>query len=277
VNLKYVVQRVIRHFMPSSLVRLLLKRKLFIRPGIETSYPQAAVDRYQAALAEYACSFQNKRVLVLGYGGSFAVGCAILQCGAQHVVLCDPYAPPDHERNQQLLPLYNAYLSLQGNQVIPNPQYFSLLAADIRQVAHQGAFPPVDIVVSSSVFEHLDDVEGITAALARLTRPAGLGLHFIDLRDHFFRYPFEMLRYSPQTWRGWLNPTSNLNRYRLWEYRRAFENSYHQLEIKILERDEAQFLKARPFIRPQFQSGNLLEDSATIIRVAVSRPKASQI
>ena len=81
----------------------------------------------------------------------------------------------------------------------------------------------VDMVLSSSVYEHLDDVEGITGALADLTRPDGLQIHYVDLRDHFFRYPLEMLRFSESTWRTWLNPSSNHNRYRLWNYRNAFE------------------------------------------------------
>lgn len=276
-NLNYILLRVARHFMPAPLVRLLLRRGLIIRPGPETSDPQAAVDRYQALLEEFGHSFQDKRVLVLGYGGSFAVGCALLDRGAKHVVLLDPYAPPDHNHNRLLLRRYSAYLSPVGKQVLPNPHYFSLLESDIRQVAVQDTFQPVDIVVSSSVFEHLDDVEGITAALAQITRPDGVGLHYVDLRDHYFRYPFEMLRYSPETWRGWLNPTSNLNRYRLWNYRRSFEQFFKRVEIKILERDDLSFEKVRPVIRQEFLSGNSVEDAATIIRIVAFGPISPKI
>ena len=272
-NLRYLFLRVIRHFMPSSLARLFLKHRLIIRPGLETSDPKAAVDRYLAALEELGCTFQNKRVLVLGYGGSFTVGCSLLHCGAQHVVLCDPYAPPDHDSNRLLLPRNSSYLYKKGELVLPNPAFISLLEGDIRQVAAEGSIQPIDIVVSSSVYEHLDDVEGITSALARITRPDGLGLHFVDLRDHFFRYPCEMLRFSRETWRGWLNPTSNLNRYRLWDYRRALEGFFSKVEIEILDRDEAALEKIRPAIRSEFLSGNQEEDAATILRVAVFEPR----
>lgn len=272
-NLGYFIPRVIRHFMPPSLARLMLRQKMIIKPGLETSDPGSAIKRYLVALSELNASVQGRRVLVLGYGGNFAVGCQLLALGAQHVVLCDPYAPPDHKRNQPLLQQYPQYLSVSGGQVFPNPLYLSLIEADIRQAAVQDALHPVDLVISSSVYEHLDDVEGITHALAQVTAPDGLGLHFIDLRDHFFRYPFEMLRYSAETWRGWLNPTSNLNRYRLWDYRRAFESCFQQVSIKIVERDEAQLEKIRPAIRAQFLSGDMEEDAATIIRVAVFAPK----
>lgn len=271
-NLGYLLPRVIRHFMPTEVARLLLRRKLIIKPGLETSDPKSAVDRYQAALSALGSSFQNKRVLVLGYGGNFAVGCQLLQLGAQHVVLCDPYAPPDHQRNRLLLPLYSRFLSASGEQVLPNPLYLSLLEADIRQPAVREQIQPVDLVVSSSVYEHLDDVEGISAALAQITQPDGMGLHFVDLRDHFFRYPFEMLRFSSATWRRWLNPTSNLNRYRVWEYRSAFERYFKQVDIKILERDDLAFEKDRGTIRREFISGNPLEDAATIIRVTACVP-----
>ena len=68
--------------------------------------------------------------------------------------------------------------------------------------------------------------DGITHALAGLTAAGGLNIHFVDLRDHFFRYPFEMLHYSEAAWRRWLNPTSNHNRYRVWDYRRVFEAAF---------------------------------------------------
>ncbi|HVN16439.1 MAG TPA: hypothetical protein VMT73_11910, partial [Anaerolineales bacterium] len=105
-----------------------------------------------------------------------------------------------------------------------------------------------------------------------LTRPSGLHIHFVDLRDHFFKYPFEMLCYSKSVWYGWLNPSSNHNRYRVWDYRRAFEESFGRVELTILERDEAEFQKARPRIRPEFISGKLKDDSVTLIRVIASNP-----
>lgn len=272
-DLRYLFPRVIRHFMPSSLARWLLKNKLIISPGLETSDPDSAVERYRAALEEMEVTFQNKRVMVFGYGGNFAVGCALLQSGAQHVILCDRFAPPDHKGNQVLLGQYSAYISQADGQVLANPAYITLLEADIRQVAAEGSIQPVDIVISSSVYEHLDDVEGITAALAQITCPDGFGLHFIDLRDHFFRFPFEMLRFSQKTWKGWLNPTSNLNRYRIWNYRKAFEDCYQKVDITILEQDEAEFEKIRPAIYSEFLNGNQDEETATILRVAVFSPK----
>jgi SAM-dependent methyltransferase len=148
----------------------------------------------------------------------------------------------------------------------------TLLEADIREARLADQLEPVDIVLSSSVYEHLDDVEGITRALAGLTKPDGIQIHFIDLRDHFFKYPFEMLRFSERTWRNWLNPSSNHNRYRLWDYRRVFTACFDRVDIEVLDRQVEAFRRISPYARPEFVSGNVDEDAVTLIRVIAAKP-----
>lgn len=277
-NPSYLIPRLARHFMPSGATRFLLRRGWMIRPGLETRAPEAAAQRYRDALAEVGIGLEGKRVLVFGYGGAFAVGCALLEMGAAHVTLCEKDAPTDDRRNLELLPRYPDYLRAAlpgvGERVLPNPQVLSLQQGDIRQLAVQKAFEPVDVVLSNSVYEHLDDVEGITAALAALTRPDGAGLHYVDLRDHFFRYPFQMLFYSKPVWYGWLNPGSNHNRYRYPDYRRVFDRHFGRVEITVLERDLEAFRAARMRIRPEFLSGDEQVDAITLIKVLAREPRA---
>jgi SAM-dependent methyltransferase len=273
-NLPYLIPRVIRHFLPERIVRFLLLRSLVIEPGLETRDPQAAVQRYADILAERGDSLKGKRVMVFGYGGRFDLGVGLLEAGADSVVLCEKFAPPDDAHNRQLLPRFETHLRLDGELVRPRSDRITLSEADIREV-RPTVLPSVDLVISNSVYEHLDDVEGITRALAALTRPGGLHIHFVDLRDHFFKYPFEMLTYSKSTWYGWLNPSSNHNRYRLWDYRRVFEAFFSNVEIAVLARDEVNFAKARARIRPEFLSGNVDDDAVTLIRVLASQPRAS--
>jgi SAM-dependent methyltransferase len=272
-NLPYLLPRLARRFLPEKLVRALLLRGLIIRPGIETSNPFAAVQRYADTLAERGLSFRNKRVLVFGYGGRFDLGFGLLKEGAAHVVLCDKYAPPDEAHNRRMFAAEDQYFVAGRNGLRPRADRMTLLEADIRDVQARGEIEAVDIVLSSSVYEHLDDVEGITRALAALTRTGGIQIHYVDLRDHFFKYPFEMLRFSEGTWRRWLNPSSNHNRYRLWNYREAFEAFFERVEIEILTREEEAFRKLQPHIRPEFISGNMTEDTAATIRVTASSPK----
>ena len=81
------------------------------------------------------------------------------------------------------------------------------------------------------------------------------------------KYPFEMLTFTEQIWRTWLNPGSNLNRYRITDYRRAFQIYFKKVDIAVLERDRYAFEQIRNRIRPEFITGDIETDAATQIRV----------
>jgi hypothetical protein len=272
-NIQYLFLRLVRHFIPESIARFLLKHRWIIRPGLESSDPLAAVDQYIKALAHYGRSIKGQRVLVFGYGGRFAVGVELLKQGASHVVLCDHFVLLDQERNLELLSKYGDYLLVENNEIMPRPEYITLRHGDIRDAKVQAEIPAVDLVLSTSVYEHLDDVNGITAALAKLSAPQGTHLHFVDLRDHYFKYPFEMLAYSQNLWRNFLNPTSNLNRFRLTNYRVVFNTYFQKVDIAVLKRQENEFRLVRSRIRPEFLSGDETVDSVTLIHVFAESPK----
>jgi len=274
-NLPYLIPRLARHFLPEKLVRALLLRNIIIHPGLETDNPVAAVKRYADVLSERGLSFQGKRVLVFGYGGRFDIGFGLLNEGAGHVILCDKYAPPDETHNRQVFASEEKYFVVEKEGLRPRPEWITLLEADIRDTQVTNQITPVDFVISSSVYEHVDDVEGVTRALAGLTASDGFQIHYIDLRDHFFKYPFEMLRFSENTWSTWLNPSTNHNRYRLWNYRDAFEACFKLVEIKVLTREEEAFRKLLPRISPEFVSGNIDEDAVGVILLTASKPRIS--
>ncbi|MGZ9226739.1 MAG: hypothetical protein ACXW4M_14410 [Anaerolineales bacterium] len=271
-NLPYLIPRLIRHFLPEKLVRTLLLRNIIIQPGLETNNPFAAVQRYVDVLSKRGRSFEGKRVLVFGYGGRFDIGFGILKAGAAHVILCDRYAPPDEHHNPRLISAEDKDFAVESSGLRPRPEWITLLQSDVREVHASAKIDPVDIVISSSVYEHLDDVEGITRALGGLTKPGGIQIHYVDLRDHFFKYPFEMLRFSENIWRRWLNPSTNHNRYRVWDYRRAFKACFEDVEIEVLSREEGAFRKVMPHLRPEFVSGDMEEDAVGLIQVVVSNP-----
>ena len=272
-KINYFVLRLLRHFMPESVARFLLKRRWIIRPGLESSDPFAAVEQYIAGLSAYGKSITGKRVLVFGYGGRFAVGVELLRKGAAHVVLCDHFVLLDAERNLELLPDYAEYLEAETDGVKPRSEFITLLHGDIREESIQKQIAEVDFVLSTSVYEHLDDVDGITRALAKLTASNGAHLHFVDLRDHYFKYPFEMLAFSEDVWRNFLNPTSNLNRFRLTNYREVFDAYFGKVDIAVLNCQVDEFRAARLRIRPEFLTGDETVDSVTLIHVFAELPK----
>ena len=87
-NLHYLLLRLLRHFMPEGLARLLLKRRWLIKPGLDSTDPFAASERYVETLSTQGVDITGKRVLVFDYGGRFAVGVDLLKRGAAHVVFC---------------------------------------------------------------------------------------------------------------------------------------------------------------------------------------------
>jgi SAM-dependent methyltransferase len=269
-NLQYIILRVVRRFLPETIVRFLLLRNWIIKAGLETNDPVAAVQRYVDLLAQRGRSLHGKRVLVFGYGGRFDIGLVLLKRGAGYVTLCDKYALPDETHNLSTFEHEEKYFLREKAGLRPRPEFMNLLQADIRDETVIHNLEPFDLVISNSVYEHLDDVEGITRALARLTKPDGLHIHYVDLRDHLFKYPFAMLCFSEKIWRRWLNPSSNHNRYRVWNYRAAFESCFEHVTIDVLAREDEAFQKALPHIRPEFLSGSSAEDSVSLIRVIAS-------
>ena len=271
-DIDYLFLRLIRHFLPEGVARFLLRQRWIIKPGLESSDPGAAAHRYLSVLAENNQTIKNQTVMVFGYGGRFALGIELLNQGAAHVILCDHIRSLDNDRNLELLGNNAKYLVVENNSVKPRADFMTLLHGDVRERNIQNSVKPANVVLSTSVFEHLNDVKGITKALADMTHQEGFHLHFIDLRDHYFKYPFEMLTFSNIVWKSLLNPTSNLNRMRLIDYRRCFKDHFDEVNINILDNDPAHFEKMRKQIRPEFISGDLDLDSALQIQLIARKP-----
>ena len=274
-NFYYIGARFVRRFLPLSVTHFMMRHRILIKPGMESYAPKAAVERYLKAMDASGLSLEGKRVMDFGYGGYFGTGVELLRQGAAHVVLCDPFATMDEAGNAALLEEYGEYLISENGRTLPNPEFITLLSKNIFDI-EAGEIELMDIVISTSVLEHLDDVDGIMGALANITSPTGVNLHFVDLRDHFFKFPFEMLTFSQSTWSRWLNPPSNLNRYRVWDYEKLLPNSFGNVDIEIVDQDEPEFEKARQKIRPEFLSGDLAKDTAIRIRVLASEPVTGQ-
>lgn len=266
--LDYVALRLVRHYLPNRVVNLLLHRGFIIRPGMETRAPAAAIRRFMDAIEAAGVAVAGRRILIFGYGGRFDVAVQLLRSGARHVVLVDPYAAPLPLRGA-LASAARPFLEQSGPRTVPAAEWLTVLQAPVRQYLANGG-SRVDMVLSNSVLEHVDDVAGAIADLARVTAPGGQHFHFIDLRDHFFAYPFEMLCYPERTWRRFLNPGSNLNRLRVWDYERLFSASFPRVDVQVRSSDLAAFRAARPRIRPEFLSGDEDRDAVTQVLLRAS-------
>jgi hypothetical protein len=271
-KIRYLFLRIVRHFMPDTWVVFLKNRSLLVQPGLETLSPQKAVIRYQQELEHHQLTLKNKQVMVFGYGGNLAIGCELIRAGSGRVILCEQQDFPldfDFEKLNQKYP--DCFQRASGKLSV-NPQKPAIYHLGLDEMLKQRDFNKVDLVLSNSVFEHIIEPQSIISQLAQMTDANGSHLHFIDLRDHYFKYPFEMLCYSEPVWKHWLNPTSHLNRLRLKDYRELFRKAFQRVEIIVDAEEGDHFLQARPRIKPAFISGVAAEDSATLIHMLVSKP-----
>jgi hypothetical protein len=185
-------------------------------------------------------------------------------------VLVDPYAELAPLR-ASLAAANSPFLMTSSSRSVPAPEWLTVIHAPLGRYLSGGGCP-VDLVLSNSVLEHVEDMAGVVEELARVTAPGGQHFHFVDLRDHFFRHPFEMLCYSERTWRRFLNPGSNLNRLRVWDYERLFSSRFRAVTVQVRDSDPPAFRAVRRRIRPEFLSGDEDRDAITYILLRASLP-----
>ena len=251
----YLVLRTLRRMAPQSAVDWMLDRGVYLKAGRDTERPEESVRVYRDAGNRSSQCIAGKRILIFGYGGSLGVALGLLEAGAERIYLQDPFAPVRLARNRRLPADRMArYFRGSPHDWQPDNDRVTIIREQLPDFAarHEGL---VDWVVSTSVFEHVVDVEANIAACARLTRPGGINIHEVDLRDHHFKYPFEMLCYSDRAWARWLNASNNLNRWRLHQYERAFGLYFDKVHIQTTFALPAQFSKAKSRIRSEFLTG----------------------
>jgi hypothetical protein len=271
-NLRYILLRLIRHFLPDSWVVFLKNRNLLVQPGLETHSPAKAVEYYRQVLTQHSLELANKKVMVFGYGGNISIGCELINTGVNIVFLVEQKGfKADFDINK-ISQNYPTCFIHQSGKIIPDPGKMRLFHDDLENILRQSDYEKVDLVLSNSVFEHVREPLPVASQLAKMTKAQGSQLHFIDLRDHYFKYPFEMLCYRDQTWNRWLNPTSHLNRLRTHNYREIFQRAFRHVEIVIDASDMDNYLKSLKRIKPEFLKRNLEEDSATLIHVVCQNP-----
>lgn len=255
IPLDYLVLRLGRRIVPPSFMRTILQMGVGPTLGLESREPGAAADLYEAAVSELGLNWRGRRVMIFGYGGNPELGIDLLDRGAKEVVLLDPYAQPRPGSHKP-------------------PEGSAALHFETRHLSeYVRAGGRVDLVFSWSVLEHVRDPGATVGNMAAVCRPSGAQVHFVDLRDHVFRYPFEMLCHSERTWNRYLDPPSHLNRIRSWEVEKHFGENFERVTVENWESDSKAFRRTLPRIRSEFLSGNEVADAATRLRVLAAQPR----
>ncbi len=273
-QLHYWLMRTIRRNLPGPIVNYILENRFFgLKLGRDTVNPRQTIEEYQSFLKLKSVSLKGKKILVIGYGGSYGIALELLESGAIQVVLQDPYASVRHKLNRMLEPSKMIkYFDYIEGKWYPKKEYVTVLNKNLEKYI-DSLNGSMDLIISSSVLEHVRNVDVLVKSSAQLLKPGGSSIHDVDLRDHFFRYPLEMLCYSDNIWFRYLNASNNLNRLRYWNYQDIFNKYFKKTEISILDSDLLEFRRMRNRIRQKFISGNETHDSAYIIRIYSVVPK----
>jgi hypothetical protein len=197
----------------------------------------------------------------IGYGGSFGAAIGLLSHGVRHIYLHDAYVKPNHQVNRALFDSGCAYLMDRDGMICPDPRFITLLPKDSAQWSFSCG--PVEVILSRAVLEHVADVGDLLDLLIGNRALSGAThAHFIDMRDHYLRYPYEMFCYDEWVWHRFLCPTEHLNRMRMHDYRPLFENRFSHCEFRITDKDEQAFSRGKHRIKRCFLSGDDAVDAA---------------
>jgi SAM-dependent methyltransferase len=251
--------------------------------SIEKSGPGHIVtvfNKYREALRKLGRTASGCTVAEVGSGVYNPGSVGLLGLGARKVLLVEPnYFIPDVAKfsahMQRLCEAVNGsedgaldpsqIYRVQGGQVVLNGDVVELAAATTTKWLVSSN--SVDIVLSNSVLEHVRDVDSVVSEMARCLRPGGIGVHYVHLRDHYFKFPFDMLKYSKFVWERVLTTRKGgggyQNRARLSQLLRVFgANELRPLSVERTERLD-EMLTVKHLFHEDFQSLDD-EDLATV-------------
>lgn len=190
---------------------------------------------------------ENKAILEIGPGNSLTIGLIFLACGAKKIYFIDRF-------KHLIWDEYDIAFHKKVLRKIEEKKFpFSALATKSVAFARNGSinFDPdrieysfgdvaslpldncsIDCVFSNAVLEHVHSIKEAINEISRVTRPGGIGIHGIDLRDHFFQAtPLRLLQYPDWLWNlmTW-NRSGYTNRLRISDYLDLFRKTDFRIE-----------------------------------------------
>ena len=247
-NIYYVSLRLVRKFIFSD--EFLLKYGKYVpyyRINTNQLRPEVIVNEYEKYLKENKINWEGQKILEVGCGKTNSTGYEISARSGSEVFLVEPFVIFDQIADDILLEQVSKKYNL-SKEAIAN---MVTRVKNFKEIPHKS----IDIVVSSSVLEHVNTFEKLVEDLANTSKAEVKMLHIADYRDHFFKYPYHFLQFSNNVWNKFLNP-GDLTRTRLSEHLKIFEKNKFKTEILHEERQEEEFEKIRQNINRCFDRNN---------------------
>lgn len=245
-NFEYVSLRILRRFLFRGQVLGRLGTFLpYYLTNRNESGPDPIVTDYRRYLAMAGRTTDGANVLEIGCGRTNSVGYLLVALGAARVICLEPYAEFDRGRDSKLL---NSVARMHSTTP-------AAIADRVDRVQSLSGLSDssIDIVLSSSVLEHVKELDTTLGELKRVIRPQGAMLHLVDYRDHFFKYPYHFLQFSRETWERFLDP-GDLPRWRLRDHLVALRKLGYQLTVLERREDPEAFHAIKPHLAAEFDS-----------------------
>lgn len=134
--------------------------------------------------------YTNKTMLELGPGNNQILGLCFLLNGASDYIGIDKFP-----RISKTIQEDKAFIEKAFDKKLTNTNYSFLKnsATNMCDIKSNS----IDIILSVSVLEHIDNIEDHFKEAFRVLKEGGIYYASVDLRDHFnFKYPFLFLKYS---------------------------------------------------------------------------------
>ena len=285
----YISARLLRRAMPEAIAQRWLSRR-----GISAGelYRQTS-SKYLRAIVEGGLAGEfvpdaDLTIMETGTGLYNPAAAPLMLSGASRLILLEPFIgpQPDYDRFRTR---FHALLT-SANEDAGYP--LAKQAAQAPAIANEaGALPPgvelstqlweetglpeasVDGIFSSSVLEHLRDADGVLKECGRIVKPGGFMVNIVDMRDHFFRYPFEMLKFSEAGW-GKLTTGDGgsgfQNRWRLGRWLDCLSRHGFDTTVIPLQEDESLAEQVRPLLHEDFRNIPI-EELRVLKAILVSR------
>ena len=235
-NAEYIPLRLLRRFVLSD--RLLLRYGQFL-PYYRTNHnqvdPAPLVDSYSQKLAKLGLQTQDRTLLEIGVGRTNSTCYEMAaRFAPSRVYAHEPFVTFGATADDNLLRLISKRHGCHSHDV----------SRRVSRISDLSVIPDdsVDLVLSSSVLEHVTDPPVLFKGLARVMTKDGAMLHLVDYRDHFFKYPYHFLQFSKNVWNGWLNP-GDLPVWRLYDHIEQLQKAGFNVTVVDETRDLAAFRK----------------------------------
>jgi len=247
-------------------------------------------DVYRRHLQGRVDDFAGLRVMEVGPGEHLGIALQFVAAGAREAV-CIDRAREVRNEVRQVRRMYED-LRARLSDAAPRGRFDAALARlpecekpggpilyrpDLPlEEATSAALGRFDLIVSSSVLEHVGDLSRALRVMRDLLQPGGWMAHCVDLASHdrYESYPLEFLEVGPRLWSLQFRNLGGPNRFRIGHYRRFLqEEGFRDVHLfadgTFSHEDVA---RARPRLAPCFRDLTDEDLRASVIFFCARRP-----